>query len=425
LQEYLNKKNAEKPKPRAINDEYYEEKKVRNLNKKRRYSDSLSGSNDDESSEIKEHKKKKHKKKHYEKYKKEKYKESDSKNKDKDKAKNDNYKRYKPHLKEKDYFQEFTKDIYSSYYLDNTFCVFTSIYGILYLVYSNKSSSIIFYNLITNQRTNEIKNAHNDTISNIRNYTDKHNRRDLLLSVSANDNNAKLWNLYNWQCISNIKNINKMGYLYSACLMNICNKHYIISTNCSYYSLSEPLKVFDIYGNKIKEFDDSNDYTFVVDTYYDRKSQNHYIITGNNKNVKSFDFNENEIYNKYTDICRFDHSSVLINEKEDITELIESSTDGKVRLWDFHTGEFIKKIVCSNTCLYGICLWSEDFLFAGCKDENIKLIDLKEGKLLRDRDLVGHDSSVLTMQKIKHPKLGECLISQGIYEKEIRLWREK
>lgn len=75
--------------------------------------------------------------------------------------------------------------------------------------------------------------------------------------------------------------------------------------------------------------------------------------------------------------------------------------------------------------MYGICLWTEDYLFVGCKDENIKLIDLKEGILLKDRHLVGHDSSVLTLKIIKHPVLGECLISLGIYEKEIRLWKNR
>lgn len=441
----MNKKKAEK-KPKTFNEEYYEEdeerRNTRNLNRKTRMSDSLSESSSEESSDIKH---KKHKKNHKNNKKNKRNKENKNKKYEKNnknnqedkknhkksdsnsnsKTKSYNYKKFKPDLKEKQYFQDSVQDIYSSFYLDNTFCVFKSINNILNLVYSNIEGSIIFYNIISNQRINEIKRAHNDIISNIRYYYDKNKKRDLILSISANDNNLKLWNVRNMECLSNIRSINKGGYLYSACLLNICSKQYIISTNCSYYSVSEGLKVLDLYGNKIKEFDDSYDYVFFVDTYHDKKTQNHYIICGNNKHVKSYDFNENEIYNKYADICRFDHSSILVNEKEDITELIESSTDGKVRIWDFHSGQFIKKIKASNTCLYGICLWSDDYLFAGCKDENIKLIDLKEGKLLKDRDLVGHDSSVLTIKKITHPKLGECLISQGIYEKEIRFWKNK
>ena len=39
------------------------------------------------------------------------------------------------------------------------------------------------------------------------------------MTISLEDNNIRIWNLINWECILNIKNINKTGYLYSACFL--------------------------------------------------------------------------------------------------------------------------------------------------------------------------------------------------------------
>ncbi len=50
-------------------------------------------------------------------------------------------------------------DSYCYYNLDNTFTTFKSIDDILYLIYSNKINSIIFYNLVTFQKINEIKKS--------------------------------------------------------------------------------------------------------------------------------------------------------------------------------------------------------------------------------------------------------------------------
>ena len=36
------------------------------------------------------------------------------------------------------------------------------------------------------------------------------------MSVSALDNNLKIWNIYNWDCILELKNVNRTGVLYSS-----------------------------------------------------------------------------------------------------------------------------------------------------------------------------------------------------------------
>ncbi len=66
-----------------------------------------------------------------------------------------------------------------------------------------------------------------------------------------------MWNIYNFECLLNIEKINKKRELYSACFLNINNNIYIITSNYNWYCKTEPIKVFDFQGNKIKEINDS------------------------------------------------------------------------------------------------------------------------------------------------------------------------
>src|SRR3712207_9253464 len=46
------------------------------------------------------------------------------------------------------------------------------------------------------------------------------------------------------------------------------------------------------------------------------------------------------------------------------------------RSWNFHSGDMMKKIqVEKGLPLVGICLWSNEFLFVGCTDNSIRLIE--------------------------------------------------
>ena len=188
----------------------------------------------------------------------------------------------------------------------------------------------------------------------------------------------------------------------------------------------ESIKVFDFNGKKIKEINDSKDNTIFIDSYYDNKVSENFIITGNIGHAKSYDYTNNKIYHTYIDIKdkdkeNRDHDSLIINDKEDIIKLIDSCEDGNIRIWDFHKGLLLKKIKIKKCDLHGICLWNKDYLFVATNNEQkIILIDLKTGIIIKY--LIGHNKRVLTIKKIIHPKYGECLISQNHKDSEIKLW---
>ena len=158
----------------------------------------------------------------------------------------------------------------------------------------------------------------------------------------------------------------------------------------------------------------------IIDNYYDKKSSKYYIITGNKGYIKS---NENKLFYKYSDNDNYSHMSFLIYDKEEIIKLIDSSRDGNIRIWNFHSGILLKKIKVLHDWLYDICLWNNEYLFLGCNDNSIKLLNLKNEMIVKE--LKGHNKEVISIKKLIHPKYGKCLISQGPLQNSIIIWQIK
>ena len=243
------------------------------------------------------------------------------------------------------------------------------------------------------------------------------------MSISRNENNIKVWDINNWENIVNIKNINNVGYIYSACFLNENNQNYIITSNRNLNGNPEGIKIFNFKGQKIKEINDSNDHTFYIDTFYDNILDKNFIITGNFGYVKSYDYIKNELYYKYDDNkCinndRF-HCSLIVKYNEKIIKIIESSGDGFIRIWNFHSGILLDKIKIGPR-LYSICLWNDNYLFVGCQDNSIKLLELNNKLIVKS--LSGHNDWVLSLKIFFHPQYGECLISQNWGLSQIKMW---
>ena len=188
------------------------------------------------------------------------------------------------------------------------------------------------------------------------------------------------------------------------------------------------MKVYDLNGTKIKEIRYKNNNIFYINTYYDVDSKITYIIMGNYGYTKSYDYNNSKKYHKYKENKHrdnYEHHSVILKKDEDILNLIETTENGIIRIWDFHTKELLTKINVSNNNydnLYGMCLWKKNYLSVGCGNL-IKIIDLENEQIIST--LVGHNYNVVTIKSIEHPKYGECIVSQDLYDGQIKLWINK
>ena len=269
----------------------------------------------------------------------------------------------------------------------------------------------------------DIDNTFTVYITNLRHYLDEINKRDLIMSISSKDNNLKIWSLIDWECILNLTNVNKKWFLYSACILTDNNENYIVTSNASQENNNESIKVFDLNGKQIKTFNNSNETTLLVDNFYDDKENKNYIISCSLGHCKSYDFRSGEVYRKYSEKNKSCSGSFVIKNNENIIKLIDSSADGYIRIYNFHSGEFLSKIKVIDKFLYGLCLWNNNFIFVGCGDKTIKLIDLDSEKVVDS--LNGHKNSVLTIKKLIHPLYGEYLLSQGLNDDKIKIWINK
>jgi WD40 repeat protein len=274
-----------------------------------------------------------------------------------------------------------------------------------------------------------INNAHNEQISNFSHYSDEANYRDLVLSISSKDNSIKLWNINQLKCLCYLRNIYYDGYLNSACFINDYDNIFFLTCNFKYRSIPDLIKVYNCNGDLVRQINNSNCNTVFIDTYYDKNLGKNYIVTGNYECIKSYDYDNNLLYKIYCDKQYYDdsnkkevygyHDSIKFDDKGEIIKLVDSSGKGRIRIWEFHTANLIKVIEINKYGAFGICLWDNNYIFAGSK-RSIKLIDVNKQKVIKK--FGGHDHEIITIKKIEIPKYGKCLISQDRENGSIILW---
>ena len=323
-----------------------------------------------------------------------------------------------------DFSIDIVKNSFASYSYEDSFIVFKSLDDILQLVYATKEKSIISYDINNRRNIFSQSKAHKHFITNFKYIFDEAEHKDIIMSVSKKDNNIKIWNANDWKLIRDISNVNQNNFLYSACFLKDNNNIFILTSNGKNLQSNqmnesfENIKVFNLEGKLIKEIEETNDCTYFIDIYFDNNLNKNFIVTGNFNYVKSYDFNNNRLYHKYNENNNGIHPSVIINKIGEKIKLIESCEDGNIRIWGFHSGDLIRKINTENKNLYGICLWNENYIFVGCKDQSIKIIELKNGLLIAS--LKGHNGRIISFKKLIQTNK-EYLFSQGL-DGSIKLW---
>jgi len=269
-----------------------------------------------------------------------------------------------------------------------------------------------------------LRNAHREDITNFRHYLDKRNRRDLILSVSATDNNVRMWDINNLEFIITINNINRHGFTKSACILNFNNDLFIVTSNYSHSEVQEPIRLYNMDGYKIKEINYKNNQTYFIDIYHDKQFDIKYIITGNLGFVRTYNYTNDCKYHRYNDDDdeEYEHYKVIIYNKDNNTKIISTGKERQIIIWDFHSTELINKIKVSDIPfdnLYGISLWNNNILVAGCGN-TLHIIDIKNEEVVNI--LIGHSYNIMTIKTIIHPIYGECIVSQELYNGQIKLW---
>ena len=315
------------------------------------------------------------------------------------------------------YHKQVTKDSYYKWILESSFCCFKSILSdIIYILYCTEKKHMISYDFSYQRVATVIRYAHGDKhISFFKYFLVKRARKELILTGDFTQ--IKVWDFKMWENIIEIKKAYRSQQIFidAGCFLVDNNDIYVLTCTSS----TEPVKVFNLKGIKKKEINDDKE-SYFIETYYEERI---YVITGNRHGVTSYIYDENEKYREYFEMNKSSgyHCSVAILKSDGITKLIDSCYYYYVRIWDFHSGKLLKKISMGTKELRGICVWNLKYIFVGADDKSIKLIDIQQGKIIKS--IGGHKGPVCTIQKIKHPKYGECLVSQGQKNDQIRVFK--
>ena len=256
-------------------------------------------------------------------------------------------------------------EAYSINPYNNSFIIFNSpLSKIQYLVFATKEKNIISYDLNSNQVLARINQS--EDIMRFEYIFDKKNRRDLLMAYNLL-NYLKIYDIKNWNIIIKIDKVNHLGILNSACFLHYIkeNEYFIITSNDNYIK-PDNIKVYDLKGNIKQEIENSNQNTFCVKTFYDKSNSKTFIIAMMKSFIKSYDFDNNTLYKKYSEVGVEGYSNMEITKtKEGIIKLITScAAYGLILIWNFNSRALLNKIITGEK-FFTFFLYNEKTLFIG------------------------------------------------------------
>lgn len=271
------------------------------------------------------------------------------------------------------------------------------------------NSTIQIYDLIKRSDIKTLDNIGN-RIHKIQHYLDIINKRDLLLTIS--ETTIKIYDIKDYSNILSINNAHPNKIIYSGNIIFLNNEMYITTT-----PINDDLKIFDSKGVHIRSFGEIDDMRF-SEVYYSKNDI--YILAGGHE-MKVYNFETGKLFNHYKEEGDGQNwhlygGVVLINGKEVLFE--GDYNTGIVRIWDFNDKKIMNKI-STGVQLNGGLFWNDEYLIFSGHDKNIKIINIKTGKM--EQNLSKHGNQVSGVKKIEIPCFGECLISYG-YNDNIYLW---
>ena len=325
----------------------------------------------------------------------------------------------------------FKKELINDCYVN--FIIFRSINDILYLVYVRntnnyfrKNNSLVCYDVIANQKVNEIKKLYSHDIEELKHIYDIKNNQDLILTL-CEKHVIKLWNIYNWECLFKLTN----KYKIITSIINDNNNKYIIVLN---YNYKNPIKLYDLKGTLIKQIDNYKSIEY-IDTFYDNKLSKNYLLFKSDKYIYSYDYNKNQKYQdyfyEYNILEKRSGYTFVINDYGEVTKLIGASYNmlissnniSDIKIWEFHSGKFLQKIDLGKALVSCIYLWNYSILFAGLRNNKKKpliMICLNNGEI--NKDLINNNINTKKtidteeyytlnyITKLNHPCYGESLL---------------
>ena len=208
---------------------------------------------------------------------------------------------------------------------------------------------------------------------------------------------------------------------------NKCNGYIITSTyDKSQENQHSATKVYSMengeFINYIKNTNTNS--VFYLLSWINKKDKKNYIIQFcYMKILISNLLDDDDIYAELSQEQKISYYSGFIYEKKDVDKiyLYSSSKNGIINIWDLYKKKLINNIKINGSILCHIIQWDDKYaIVADYNGKSFKIINLETLKVEHN---IGqsHIKEVKTIKKIRHPLLGESLLSAG-NDNIIKLW---
>ena len=224
------------------------------------------------------------------------------------------------------------------------YIIFKSIYDNLTLICVDENDSLIFYDLVSFKKINQINNSVY-RITDLRYHLDNKNKRDLIM-ITGYENIIQIWDCNKLECLTKIEINDENGCHALSCFIYFNNNLNIIAT----------LKYSD--NNK-------------MNSYYYNKLNSTYILVNMN-NINSYYLNGKKEYYVYENQFKSNFiNNVIIDNNEETVKLIGQSNKN-IQIWNFNTGEKIINLEFQENLydIYCINAWNPPFYFISSYKRN-------------------------------------------------------
>ena len=317
---------------------------------------------------------------------------------------------------------------------NNSFVTFLSSFtDVQYLIFISKNDYIVSYDLNSGQKLAEIYVSKAKELKRLEHLVDKKNKRDLLMIYYFLPNSLTIFDIRNWSTVLFLEKINtKYDLINFACFFYYIktNECLIISSNDiinyiklylfpykiryvkNYSRWSSNLIVLNLKGKIKKQIKNSNVNTSYIKTYYNAKNGKTFIIALSNKSIKSYDYENNSLYQIYYNKDVEGYSIIdIIKTKEGVLQLISSSAAyGLILIWNFNKGHLLNQIQLEEK-YFSMFFYNERILYIGTMNGNIIIMDILSQVKKKLNNM--HGNYINCINKFFHKKEGKCLITQG------------
>ena len=295
---------------------------------------------------------------------------------------------------------------------NNYLCIFDVFISlndkIEYLAYGNKITNNIDIMNLRNNTLSKLLIGHIRGIRTLKYFLNETFQKDYLISSDKNQI------IIIWDISSNYNILHKINTEYFG---NICSTLLLFSINNNDYILTS--SAHNNEHTRIYSFKEGN---FIKNIKNTEKNQTlnliHWIY--NNKNyIIELCANKISINNLLND----ENYAELIAEPESFHQsgfiykenyLYCSSEKGFIRIWDLKNKIFTNSIQVQG-CVYGIILWSNEYLIsANYTNNSLDIVDIEKCKVINQIKTTHEESGkVCFLKKIHHSNYGKCLLSSG------------